>query len=383
MEYPKINIWELGDKINVKCSREFIDYINNEIKLKFRTKRKIHQELNKRYPIPFSTFKDRMKRSYKYFIDLEILLNLCELLKIPLETFQKNIIAYKTRSGWNYIEDPKLPIELNPLFDMLIAHHIGDGNPIDPKRNRKIYFSYRQYDDTIRKLYLHKVEALAGKISYRKIEYFKNTTQIYLPTVLANLFFNQYDLKYADFISDTARIPLPLFEKDWKCKLAFLLGLIIDEGYVDSTVLVIGLKNPNLIRDLKKLCESLGYTTTVTRRKNYEEYAYIYILKKGMIKLWQDYLKLKKEFPQIDLGYKEEQIKDHLRITERKIKRIPGNKKIILDLLTKKELCVNDIAHTILMTRQGVRFHIHNLEKEGKIKIAGIKGGSNLVYSAV
>lgn len=70
-------------------------------------------------------------------------------------------------------------------------------------------------------------------------------------------------------------------------------------------------------------------------------------------------------------------------IKERKIKKVKGNKRLILGLLKDRNLCVNEIAHTILMTWQGVRYHIHKLEKEGKIKIIGIKGEGNFIYSKI
>ena len=149
----KINIWELGTRINILLNKDFIDFINQKIKENFKTKRNIHKELIKYYEIPFSTFKSRLKRGYKYYVDLEIIISLCKILKIDLYSMQKKIISYKTRRGWNYIENPKLPIEITPIFDMLIAHHIGDGTVINPKRNRLPYFGYRQFNQHYMKLY--------------------------------------------------------------------------------------------------------------------------------------------------------------------------------------------------------------------------------------
>ena len=38
-----------------------------------------------------------------------------------------------------------------------------------------------------------------------------------------------------------------------------------------------------------------------------------------------------------------------------------------IEMLKKEDLIVNEIARKINMTRQGVRFHIHNLEKRNLI----------------
>lgn len=376
----EINIWELGDRINVKLDISFIDLINMKIKEKFVSKREIYKKLIKYYKIPFSVFKNRIKRGYKYFIDLEIVLGLCKLLDINLYYMQQNILAYKTKRGWNYIENPKLPIKITPLFDMLVAHHIGDGTVINPKGNRKPYFGYRQFNKKYMSLYVKKIESVFGKINMKN-EY-KDKTRTYFPTVLSELLFKVYNLNTRSFLSKSARIPPTLFNKNKKFLLAFLLGIIIDDGYIDSTMIVIGLHNQNLAKDQKKVCDILGYKARYTERigKNYENCGYVNILKEGLIKLWKDYNELKKEFTEVDLGYKGEQIKANLMISQRQIKRIPGNNKLILKLLSNKNLTVNEIAREILMTRQGVRYHIHKLEKIGKIKKIGTKGENNFIY---
>src|SRR3989344_6155940 len=101
MNLKKLNIWDLGNKINVKVRTDFIDLLNTQVTKTFRSKRNVHKELEKIYCLPFSIFANRTKRSYNYFIDLEILVSLCVILKIPLTELQNNVIAYKTRKGRN------------------------------------------------------------------------------------------------------------------------------------------------------------------------------------------------------------------------------------------------------------------------------------------
>ena len=130
------------------------------------------------------------------------------------------------------------------------------------------------------------------------------------------------------------------------------------------------------------MCYLLNYKSKVTVNAK-RDYEYLYILKSGLNNLWKDYNELKIKFPEINLGYKGERIKQNLKIYARKIQRIPGNSSIILDILSKKDYTVNEIAKIIHMTRQGVRYHIHNLEKQNKIKKIGIKGGKNYIYSLI
>jgi hypothetical protein len=120
----EINIWELGSRINVKISPDFLRGINLQIKSKFGSKPKFYSELIKSHNVHFDSFKNMLKYSRKFFVDLPLLIAVCKLLDISLEELQNSIIAYKTAKGVNYIENPVLPIKITPTFDMLIAHHI-------------------------------------------------------------------------------------------------------------------------------------------------------------------------------------------------------------------------------------------------------------------
>jgi len=378
MNRNEINIWELGDKINIKVDTLFLNDINKRIKKKYSTKKNIHQKLIMNYKIPFSTFKAKMKLGYKYFIDLEILLNLCKLLKISIFKLQKNIIAYKIRGGYNYIEKPKLPIKISPIFDMLIAHHIGDGTVINVK-GRQPYFGYRQFNINYRNLYIKKIESVFGKLKYKK-KYFhnKNTTRIYFPVVVSNLLFKQYNLNVNSFKSEIARIPKDIFNKNKKHKLAFLIGIIIDEGSIDSNLIIIRLKNENLIKDLQNICNQLNYKTTIKPGK--DGMFCLYILSINLNEFYNDYLKLIKEYPEINLGYKQNKIEEFIKRVNKPKRYVKGNKKIILNELLKTNLTINELSKKLLITRQGIRYLIKELIKENKIEIKSIEKFKNYKY---
>ena len=94
---------------------------------------------------------------------------------------------------------------------------------------------------------------------------------------------------------------------------------------------------------------------------------------------YRDYLFLRKKYPVVDLGKKGKQIEDSFKIYSRVIQRIPGNQELILKILENEKLSVNQLALRINMTRQGVRYHIHNLIKDNKIRIVN-KNDSNWLY---
>ena len=173
-----------------------------------------------------------------------------------------------------------------------------------------------------------------------------------------------------------------LFNEEKERLIAILLALIIDEGYIDSTQISIGLKNELLIKDLDKMCSILGYESKVTLTKSEEQFSLwrLHILRKGMKRLYQDYLLLNQKYPVIDLGWKGERIKDSFLIFDRKIYKTKGNKELIFNLIKSESLSVNQLASRLNMTRQGIRFHIHNLLNEGKIRVIS-KMSPNWIYS--
>ncbi|MFH1520074.1 MAG: winged helix-turn-helix domain-containing protein [Candidatus Micrarchaeota archaeon] len=289
---------------------------------------------------------------------------------------QDSIVAYKTSGGPNFISEPILPVEITPVFDMILAHNIADGTVINPKKGRLPYFGYRQLDKQIRSLYITKLESVFGRINFPN-KYYLVTTRPYCPPVLSSLFFNEYKLNTKSFLSRSARIPKEIMAKSHEYILAVLVAFIIDEGWIDSTLIGISVKNIGLSRDLRNICSKLGYKTAFTIKG---EYGTVLILRNGMRKFFEDYKKIIREYPEMSLGGKETKIENSFKIYNRPIYKTKGNKENILNMLEKEPLTINQIALRINMTRQGVRFHIHNLEKANLISKAEVNKEKEIVY---
>lgn len=365
----EFNIWEL-ERVNVRINKEFFDRIVKETDSMFNSRREFYNSVFKGKIFSFSTFRNFLKKSHasQFFIPLNFYLIIVNKLGISRLELQSNISAYKTAGGINFIENPIMPIKINPVFDMLVAHHMGDGTVINPGKGRLPYFGYRQFNEFYKIAYIKKLEHIFGKINFYD-NYFLKSTRPYCPPVLSSLFFKYYNLNVKDFISDKARIPKIIFGNKERM-LAVLIAFIIDEGNIDSTQINVRVKNKELIEDLKKICDSLGYNSKIAYRKNNDTgIDTLYILRKGMRKLYSDYLLLNKKYPIIDLGIKGERIKKSFEFVNRSIRNVKGNSGIILAILEKEQLSVNQLSYRVNMTRQGVRYHIHNLLKEGKIKL--------------
>jgi len=377
------NIWDL-DRINIKVKENFLNYINKKIVLGYKSKVDAYKNLFSNKEIPWISFKNMLKNSYmkNFFVPLNVYLIVCDKLKIEKNVLQDNIVSYKTAGGINYIEKPVLPIQITPVFHMLFAHNIGDGTVINPKNGRLPYFGYRQFDKFYRVGYVRKIEDIFGKINFKE-NYFESSTRPYCPSSLSSLFFKYYSLDVSGFNSLSSRIPKFVFEKNKDSLLAILIAFIIDEGHIDSTQITIVLKNKLLVQDLKNICDILGYESKITYRDNelYKEYGYLNILRSGMKDLYSDYIILNKKYSVIDLGWKGEKINKSLRIYKRKIYKTEGNRDMIFEILKREQLSVNQLADRLNMTRQGIRFHIHNLLNDNKIKLID-KTKDNWIYGA-
>src|SRR3989344_913548 len=374
-----INIWEFGGRISIKINNGFLKNIKEKLFNKYKTKKSMFNNIKNTKNITFYTFNNILKESYnkRFFIPIKVWVDLCEAIGISLEELQQNIEAYKTSNGPNYVYEPILPVRITPIFDMIIAHNIADGTVINPKKGRLPYFGYRQIDPFIRELYIKKLESIFGKINFPN-KYYLNSTRPYCPPVLSSLFFLIYNLNTKSFLSRSARIPNEILNKNIEHLLSVLIAFIIDEGNIDSTAIVIRLKNPKLTEDLFNICNKLCYKSTFTYNKDYGN---LYILRDGMKKFFGDYKLMLKKYPEINLGKTELKIENSLKIYNRVIYKSKGNRNIILNMLKYEDLTVNQIALRIKMTRQGVRFHIHNIEKENLILKKGFIGKKNIIYT--
>jgi predicted HTH transcriptional regulator len=139
------------------------------------------------------------------------------------------------------------------------------------------------------------------------------------------------------------------------------------------------LKNEYLIKDLMKICKLLNYKSKIVQNRIAPNYWRLNILREGMKRFYEDYLILNKEYVVIDLGKKGEKIKNSFKIYARKLYKVKGNEELVLEILNKEQLSVNQLAERLAMTRQGIRYHIKNLINQRKIKIID-KNELNWIY---
>ena len=358
----QFDLWDFDIPYRIALKPEFLRSL---ITL---TKEQSYQKVYKKgsFEMPYVSFRAELKPSFRSFRLLKLIVKLCNILRIPLSVLRNNITMYKISKGSVIIYKPILPISCTPVIDMLLAHHFADGN-IKKDKGRHYSFGYRQYDTKYRELYIEKMHAAFGFIQNLHLGRFQREKRVSFPAAISPVFLKAYGLEAKDFLSCSARIPCVVFTRSADHRLAFILGFIIDEGYVDSTNVLIRLKNTSLSDDLALLCESLGYSTVRTTQGTEDA---LYIHGPALEKLYADYLILVTNYPCVNLGWKGEQIALNLRRRKKPKLFLPGNKKRALEFL-HSPLTVNQLALKLDVTRQGARYLVKELINEERISVAG------------
>jgi len=221
-----------------------------------------------------------------------------------------------------------------------------------------------------------------GKIQYKN-NYFEERTRVYLPESITLIMMKYFSLNRDSFLSDSCEIPQKMFKLGKKHAFACLIAFIIDEGHIDSTLISIGLDNKKHIAQLSEICRLLNYKYTVSARKPKGQD--LYILKDGTIKLWQDYLALKKEYPEINMGYKEKSLRNFIdRLGKNwKSKGTNQTKNQIIGVLRSESKPINKISEQLMISRQGIRFQLKQLEKAKIVMKHGKTRQSGDIYRLI
>lgn len=211
------HIWELGERISVEIDPLFLKRILDCIYLQYGTIKLFYDVLPK-CRLSYSSFKQELKPSHRFFRDLDSLVLSCNVLKIPLVELEIAVKKYKIRRGKIVVECPLFPLRITPIFDMLIAHHMGDGCTIIGNNNRETRFGYKQFDNNYRRLYTKKICSLYGNVD--ELEQ-GDRISTKCPALLSRLFITHYGLDDASFRSTTARVPKKYSTKTRSVNLRF------------------------------------------------------------------------------------------------------------------------------------------------------------------
>jgi hypothetical protein len=225
-----------------------------------------------------------------------------------LNELEDNVLSYKylhSKKIYPFNKVRKLPILVTPEFESLIYHLMGDGYVPEGGSGE-----YTQLNKISRSNFLLKLFNIFGKFSYSKDGF--NNGRVYISRTILKILCNYYKLNYSQFLWDRSRIPEELINSTNFSKLSGLLAFIVDEGYVGKSSITLHSGNQSLLNQIRNLAFDLGLKCSevkVKRDRTAKNLSYRFnINKEGVIKLFNETLKLQDIYPTCNLAHKGEKI---------------------------------------------------------------------------
>jgi len=222
---------------------------------------------------------------------------------------ENKIISYKSYHGKEifpkFNNERKLPIKITPEFESIIYHMIGDGHV------SKIGSSeYTQLNEIGKNNFLQKLFRVFGYFNYSKEGL--NNGRIYISKTIISIICDYYNLSADNFRWNKSILPKVCFNKNNSFKLAGLIAIIVDEGYVGNNKITIGLSNQILLSQIKQLALDLdlscGKLTLKKGNETKKDSFRFNILKRSIKKLLIKTKELGKKYPTCNLAQKENKI---------------------------------------------------------------------------
>lgn len=270
----------------------------------------------------------------------------------------------------------KFPLELSPLHIRVVSHFLGDSCL------EKDGCRWTQKSDMGGENMIKLIEMLVNfKIN-------KGTKNAYgIPILLGDIVAKSLDLKRAELNSS-------LFVKkvnsmSTESRVQLLAAFIVDEGHIRKSTIQIVNADLELLKELKILCDSLGYNCSEIKTEkqkgqtrlikgklanvNHDSHVF-FIYADGLLKLKEDLDKIIKKYgPILNLWQKQEDLNKYSKLVDlNKVYKRRATKQeiipLILDKVDEGPLIVSSFAkeNNLSSFRAGKIFH--RLEKRGKIK---------------
>ena len=364
-----------GGELAVKMSDKFFVAIKKALCLQNKTRVQLCNQVAKELTYSSFYINNSLKPSVKHFIPWSIIRMVAKYTGISIHELETYICLYGVPRCRSPVINPNLPIIHTPILDMLIAHVLADGC-IVRSPGRAPYVSFRQKNQVFMNCFRKQCEQVFGEVP--SLYTGKEKTKTYLPAGPTRLLLYVSKLSEKQFFSKSAPMPGYIHNQPRVNQFAFLLAFVFDEGHIDSSNIVIRLKNKNLIQGLDRIAKNLTYTTTTTSYGNGMHQ--IYIRSASLNQFYEDYKQLTLTYKCTELDYKKELLKDNLRRMNKPNNRSKPTKERILSSLANQPQTVNALAKQLCFTRQGIRYNIQTLMKQGKIRKIKVNPGKPPEY---
>ena len=357
-----IGIDKFPKEILVRIDVSYVNFLLRKIHSNFSKKKDffsiISKNSNKKFSYVRSLYYDLIKKNK---IPIWMGLLICDLFKIPYIDLSKNVVSYLSFNGRTWINKKGLEIKIDPVFDSIVSHLFFDGGLIGNGGK------YTQTNEFAKNKFDEKISYVFGNVQTKSISH----ERVYIPKIIIDFIKKTYCIK--EFSTLKSRLPESFKNKPKLNRVAVLSACIVDEGHVGDQV-EIGLGNLDLLKDVKEICDSLGYRTSDITFK-LRGYRFFINSRK---KLYEDILELSKVYPMCDLAHKMEDLKFRVDISNNKSRRWGKTRLEIVNTLNKS-LTAKQLSRKLFMTKGSVLRNLRLLEEKNVVRrnyITGSKGGT-------
>ncbi len=268
---------------------------------------------------------------------------------------EDNIKAIKAKAGKYKINNPKFPIKDCIELRKIITHIICDGyDGHKAKATAKYELTKKGAVEEFKsalslfgdqqKLHIKEIQNNPPK---------NNTYQLIFSKAISKILINKFKIS---FEGKYARIPKELFKGKRELLIAIVRAFLIDEGDIQDRSIRLCSGNIDLLKDLRKICNKLGYQCYNITHSN--RAYYLVISPNSFSKVYEDL----KVFGGLPIKEKEDKMELGMAILKNK-PDFKNLNNIIITELSKNNLTSLELAKITLINRKTLRERMHKLEK--------------------
>jgi len=222
---------------------------------------------------------------------------------------ENKVIAYKSYHGKQILpffqNQRKLPIKINPEFESILFHLLGDGYVAEIGSSE-----YTQVNLKGGKNFLCKLFHVFGYFDLPDNALEKG--RVYISKTLIKIIVNYYGFKTEQFKWDKSKLPVICFNRNEAFKLAGLISFIVDEAHVGKSGITIYSSNKVLLSQIRQLAYDLGLESSEIKLKpgknSTKDSFRFYLYKRSVKKLFIQSKRLEEDYSSCNFAQKEAKI---------------------------------------------------------------------------
>jgi hypothetical protein len=296
-----------------------------------------------------------------------------EKWKFIYRDIERNIESYRAIHGILKVNNPILPIKDSISLRSVYTHLLCDGTAQNIKSrtckyDNKIKEAVEEFKDEL-SCFGNLFKEGISKVWNKERNYFMYKYSF--PKAIAKILLNKFKISF-DWAH--GRIPKEFFKGDRKLRVAIVRAFLIDEGGIIDTEVYFTSGNPNLLKDLLKICNSLEYKCLKIKKTN--NVYQLYLSSKSYLKIYTDIINIGK----LPIKDKQERLELGHKLINNKFDFSKLNKKILKEL-SNNPMTLTELSKELIIGRKILWKYMNKLKErnlvESKSKRTG-KGGAHI-----